>query len=200
MIVDTGNVLREDLSDIYGECERITALKARANGLDPDLFVINKTDYNLIHTFAMEGAGIIADSASMVKLATQTGIDALSIVIDATTGEDILEYPEANEYGVVASSMGKNHESGEKMVKTLSNRIEFAIEGLEGTQLRYTVVQGFIKTAMIYYILYKWYHALEQLEIAKAQFFEYERALEKVKFNSVRNHKAKTACKPYRLY
>lgn len=201
MIIDTKNILRQDLSHFYAECERITSKKARALELDPDVFVINENDYPDIHSFAMLGASLIADSSDMVKLASQTGIDALTIDIDEDTGQDIKEYPAADATtGLVPETMGKTHEDGEKMVPTLTDQVIFSIEGLDDTQKRYTVVQEFIKEAMIRFVLYKWYDQAGRLDLSRVEYQSYEEALKSVKYNSVRNHKAKSACKPYRLF
>lgn len=194
MNVDSKNLLRVDIVDIYKDCKNRTNIYAMAQGLDVNKFTINSNTMDLVHTFAIEGSGLIADKSSMVKSATQSGFDAL------TFDEELDDQEETDEDGLVIDQMGENLSEGEKLTSGIMDLVLFEIEDVRSEWNRYTVVQNYIKTAMVHYILYKYYATLGMMDAAAINKVAYEENLENVKYNSVRNHERKKACKPYRLY
>lgn len=198
MIVDNSNILRVDLPEIYAECERRTAYKSKALGIDIDTYVLTSNEQEQLHSFAMTGAGEIANKGNMIKSATQTGVEALSYTESATV---LLENPAANDNGVVPETMSKTHEAGQKLDLDIMDLVIFEINSdIKSDHNRYTVVQGFIKEALICFVLYKWWLLMDKKDIAAIEFEEYEKSLSSLKFNAVNNHADKCAQRKVRYY
>lgn len=196
MATDTKNIIRVDLQEIYNECIARSEFLCKAENIDPDIFVIKSTAIKMIHSFAMEGAALISDNAGMVKDSCQTGINAL-------TYDDDLDNPDpvpVNEFDKPIEQMGEQADVGEKLEKSIMDFALFNIEDLSTEQNRYTVVQNFIKSALIHYICYKWWTMMNRKDLAASDFGEFTEFNGKVRFNSVRNHKRKNIVRPYSMY
>jgi hypothetical protein len=196
MATDVNNILRVDLPEIYDECQGMTEIKARALELDPDVFAISVVVKNQIHSFAMEGASLIADNASIIRNSAQTGMDALTYKEE----DDEPDPPVENDYGDIIPPYGEDTDLNQKLVKKTQDLILFEIEDIETESNRYTVVQNFIKSALVHYILFKWYELVAKPELAAIEFVEYEKFTGKARFNSIRNQGRINEVRPYRMY
>lgn len=214
MSVDTKNIIRTDLQEIYNDCKERTFRKCLALKLDPDSYAISGHETGQLHLFALEGASKIANHASMIKYHSQTGIDALSFYQDLETPEDADSYVDpdsetANDETVedpdgntilVSDIAGREHESGEKLSKEIQDLIVFQIDDLEEDYNRYTVVQQFIKSALTNYILYKWWELMGQYNEAKVEMAAFMDMADDVRFNAVSTNKQKNVARPYYFY
>lgn len=197
MAVDSGNILRVDLAEIHQEVKDRTHLKAGFLNLDPDTFAINANTKPLIHQFALEGAGIVADHAGYIKNSAQTGLDGLTYCADV----DNPDPAPTNEFDKEIEQMGeKKVNPGEKLESSLMDFVLFEIEDIPSELNRYTLVQGYIKSALIHYILYKWFHLQSRPDLANPEFIEFENFKGKVRFNSVRNYRKAKNGRPYRQF
>ena len=142
MATDVKNILRVDLPEIYDECQGMTEIKARALGIDPDVFAISVVTKPQIHSFAMEGASLIADNASIIRSSAQTGLDALTY--EQTVDEP--DPPVENEFGAIIPPYGEDTDLNQKLVAKTQDLIIFEIDDIESEGNRYTMVQNFIKS------------------------------------------------------
>lgn len=195
-MTDSKNILRLDLEEIYNECQGITEAKARALTLDPNVFAITSVVKNQVHQFAMEGASLIANNAGIVRNSSQTGLDAL-------TYEQTVDEPDpipTNEFDKEIPVNGVCTDENQKLDSGLMDIVLFEIEDVDGEQNRYTMVQTFIKSAMIHYILFKWYKMMGRADLASIEYQEYEEFNGKVRFNAVRTSNIKGIKRPVRFY
>jgi hypothetical protein len=169
------------MKDIYGipeilaACELRTAVKFKGMGMDQSLdesIVITKEEYPLIYDFLQEGAAVISSWASFVRNGNQTGIEAITFSCcdddDPDTGTLIVK--------------------GQKLSATKPANLVIAIETLDKKyNQRLTIVQTFIRSALISYILYKWYKMKGASKEANDEYVEHEEFLSKVRFNAVAN-------------
>lgn len=89
---------------------------------------------------------------------------------------------------------------GEKLTSTSGDIISFQIDDLLSSQRRYTVVQGFIRSALINYSLYKWYALMGLGDDAGVELAEFNLAVDRVRYNAVGNHRNKKISRKYRLF
>lgn len=215
MAVDNKNIVRLDLEDIFEDAKErsfhvVQALDAQgAQGEDrsyhPDVYAISGNETRLLYRFVTAGASQLSNYASMVKHHTQTGIDALTQYQDMETPEDADSYtdPDANtandEYITgpdnttvyTSDIIGREHDTGEKLSKGIGDTILFSITDLDEDHYRYTVVQQFIRDALVEYALYEWFKLKGVGKQASIHFQTYEAIARKVRFNAVINHKRK---------
>jgi hypothetical protein len=163
------------LDNIYDQVERRTALKQRSqepkDRLD-DSFVVTPEDRDLIHDLAMEGASVLASHAKMIRNSAQTGIEALTYQCCYDSDP----------------AMGVETDANMKLISDTDKpvRIAFKIAGLEKkTTEEKSVVQQFIHSALIHYILYKWYQIKGYSQWASEDFTEHMRFADLVKTNAV---------------
>jgi hypothetical protein len=195
-MTDTKNILRFDLEEIYEECQSITEAKSRALALNTDIFSISSGVKNQIHQFALEGAGIIANNASLIRHSTQTGLDGI-------TYQQSVDEPDpvpVNEFDKEIPINGQCADEGQKLNKGIMDMVLFEIEDVDSEINRYTLVQSFIRSAMIHYILYKWYKTVGKIDVASIEKDEFDYFTGLVNFNAVKNQNRKAASRPIRFY
>ncbi len=216
MAVDNKNIVRLDLNEIYNAARRKSFIAVRAlNAQSPgkyheDDYAISGNEVQELHDSVMEGAALISNYASMVKHYTQTGIDALTyyedleIPTEAATytdpdadveGDETITSPDGNEI-MVGDIQNRQHSSGEKLSRSIGDLVLFSVDDLEDDQVRYTVVQQFIRQALIAFVLYKWFALNGVGEQAAVHYQEFERAAGDVRFSSVRNHRRRHTRRP----
>ena len=176
-----------------------------ARELDEDRFAISDFETDILHDFAMEGFAAIADEAHMVKHDDQTGIDAVSyneqLELETDADEDEIIDKDDDESGetdvAVKEVTGESHRVGEKLSYDKTDLIVFSIDGLEDDIKRYTVVQQFIRMALINFVIMRWWLLKAQPDLASNSQALYDSSLEKVRFNSIRNLQRKDGSIPY---
>ena len=84
-----------------------------------------------------------------------------------------------------------DRKTGEKLTADAGDTITFQITDLNTDQTRYTIVQGFIRSALINYSLYKWYSLVGLGEEASLELAEFNVAKDRVRYNAVGNHRNK---------
>ena len=82
-----------------------------------------------------------------------------------------------------------DRKTGEKLTSSSGDTITFQIDDLNTDQTRYTVVQGFIRSALINYSLYKWYTLMGLGEDASVELAEFNVAVDRVRYNLYLNKK-----------
>lgn len=199
MANDTKNDVRIDFPEIFQDIEEHCAHNLNAlNVADWDRYAIGEVDQNRVYQFVQEASADIANQAHMIKHRTQTGIDAL-------TDYQELEYPELDASydsedrevtGPDATTLelndisGRRHHAEQKLsASDTPDTIElFTIEGLEPeNKTRYTVIQTFIKQALVHYVLMKWWLMKIQPQLAESNQIMYKNALDSLIHNSVHN-------------
>ena len=93
-----------------------------------------------------------------------------------------------------------DRKKGEKLNRASGDIITFQIDDLNSDQTRYTVVQGFIRSALINYSLYKWYTLMGLGEDAGVELAEFNNSVERVRYNAVSNHRNKKISRKYRMF
>ena len=93
-----------------------------------------------------------------------------------------------------------DRKTGEKLNQGSGDTITFQITDLNTDQTRYTVVQGFIRSALINYSLYKWYTLVGLGDDAAVELAEFNVAKDRVRYNAVGNHRNKTISRKYRMF
>lgn len=97
---------------------------------------------------------------------------------------------------------GEAKDPGEKLdPQSNHDYIEFyGVDDLDDSNLlRWTVVQTYIKEAIIEGILYQWFKYVAQYDLSKVHASEFDRAIKDVKWNSVRTAKYVKTGRPYRV-
>lgn len=196
MAVNDFNSLRVDLKDIYRECEKRTSFHSRVYQGDElnQKVVISQDDYDQLYRFSEEAANLVANHANYITNTVQTGLEA--ITADFTEEEpnvnDEYELPELNE---------REKQTGEFLVKEEMDTLEFNVSEIEEMDFkRYTIIQGFIRSAILEYILYKWYSMCRINDEAQKALVEHEKFKDLVRFNSITNRKRVKKTRYYRAY
>ena len=223
MATDSKNTSRLDLDDIYDSIKRRTFYKCKARNLDHDKYGISGEDTQVLYEFITEGAEIVANSANYIKFHTQSGYDALTYYsqyekqdtdndgkfkFESDTDEDgDLTNPDSVEidnedimYQDDNSDNLGDRKTGEKLTASAGDTITFQITDLNTDQTRYTIVQGFIRSALINYSLYKWYSLVGLGEEASLEIAEFNVAKDRVRYNAVGNHRNKKISRKYRTF
>ena len=223
MATDSKNTSRLDLDDIYDSIKRRTFYKCKARNLDHDKYGISGEDTQVLYEFITEGAEIVANSANYIKFHTQSGYDALTYYsqyekqdtdndgkfkFESDTDEDgDLTNPDSVEidnedimYQDDNSDNLGDRKTGEKLTASAGDTITFQITDLNTAQTRYTIVQGFIRSALINYSLYKWYSLVGLGEEASLELAEFNVAKDRVRYNAVGNHRNKKISRKYRTF
>tara|TARA_R100001509_G_C4883635_1_gene221089 strand:+ start:895 stop:1566 length:672 start_codon:yes stop_codon:yes gene_type:complete len=223
MATDSKNTTRLDLDDIYNSIKRRTFYKCKARNLDHDKYGISGEDTEVLYEFITEGSEIIANTANYIKFHTQSGYDALTYYehyemqdtdnddkfkFESDTDEDgDLTNPDSVEidnkdimYQDDNSDNLGDRKAGEKLNRASGDIISFQIDDLNSDQTRYTVVQGFIRSALINYSLYKWYTLMGLGEDAGVELAEFNNSVERVRYNAVSNHRNKKISRKYRMF
>lgn len=201
--------------------QSLYAVKAlnRMDEIHPEDYAIQKPDFDVVHEHAMEGMALLANDTHRVKYFTQTGVDALTNYEDLENPTEAASYNDpdsltANDETItdpdgatikVYDISGHRTTAGEKLPFTdgesnVHDTIKFVLSSFpdptqgtpnERTKNRYTIVQQFIKNAIEYYILYKWFelHSLDELAVKNLSNFE--KMKERIRHNavSVQNNK-----------
>lgn len=193
----------------------------------PEDYAIQESDFDIVHEFAMEGTAELANDTHRIKYFTQTGIDALTNFSDlenpteATSyldpddevvGDETITDPDGSTIKTIDIS-GAQFTPGEKLPftdgDTAQDTIRFVLEDFpdptQGTPAqrdknRYTVIQQFIKNALEYYILSKWYALHSLMDLSAINERQYENLKQKIRHNtiSVQNYsEAKTPQLPF---
>lgn len=196
MSLDSKNILRVDLPEIYDAIKRRVAyhLSARKD-LHFDDFGITEQETQELHDIVMDGCTHIADNCHMVKHVDQTGIDALTYYEILETKEDengdgVITDPEDQEIST-DSVTNTEHLPGQKLDPNTMTYQLFEIPGLVDEQLRYTVVQRFIRKAIISYALKEWWMIKSQYDWARIYEAQFENDLESVRYNTITSHNDK---------
>ena len=223
MATDSKNTTRLDLDDIYDSIKRRTFYKCKARNLDHDKYGISGEDTQVLYEFITDGAEIVANSANYIKFHTQSGYDALTYYsqyekqdtdndgkfkFESDTDEDgDLTNPDSVEidnedimYQDDNSDNLGDRKTGEKLTASAGDTITFQITDLNTDQTRYTIVQGFIRSALINYSLYKWYSLVGLGEEASLELAEFNVAKDRVRYNAVGNHRNKKISRKYRTF
>ena len=223
MATDSKNTSRLVLDDIYDSIKRRTFYKCKARNLDHDKYGISGEDTQVLYEFITEGAEIVANSANYIKFHTQSGYDALTYYsqyekqdtdndgkfkFESDTDEDgDLTNPDSVEidnedimYQDDNSDNLGDRKTGEKLTASAGDTITFQITDLNTDQTRYTIVQGFIRSALINYSLYKWYSLVGLGEEASLELAEFNVAKDRVRYNAVGNHRNKKISRKYRTF
>lgn len=223
MATDSKNTSRLDLDDIYDSIKRRTFYKCKARNLDHDKYGISGEDTQVLYEFITEAAEIVANSANYIKFHTQSGYDALTYYsqyekqdtdndgkfkFESDTDEDgDLINPDSVEidnedimYQDDNSDNLGDRKTGEKLTASAGDTITFQITDLNTDQTRYTIVQGFIRSALINYSLYKWYSLVGLGEEASLELAEFNVAKDRVRYNAVGNHRNKKISRKYRTF
>ena len=223
MATDSKNTTRLDLDDIYDSIKRRTFYKCKARNLDHDKYGISGEDTQVLYEFITEGAEIVANSVNYIKFHTQSGYDALTYYsqyekqdtdndgkfkFESDTDEDgDLTNPDSVEidnedimYQDDNSDNLGDRKTGEKLTASAGDTITFQITDLNTDQTRYTIVQGFIRSALINYSLYKWYSLVGLGEEASLELAEFNVAKDRVRYNAVGNHRNKKISRKYRTF
>lgn len=195
MGVDIKNITRLDLKDIFKNIKRQCAYNLASDGPEEERFIISDNDMEQLWEFFIEGCSLIATEGKMAKHHFQTGLDAITFY-------DELENPllyDTNEDGIITGPDGddvnienignRNHFAGQKLANSNPDYILVSIDNVEDDQLRYTIVQQFIKSALISYVLMKWWMMVGKMHLAQPHQMSYEVYLTKIKENSISNQK-----------
>lgn len=190
MPTDSSNLVRVDIEEVFLECRRISQHKSQAldGGKTYNQIAIEEDEHDDIYNFFMEGAAKIADACNYVTTVDQDGLDALTRT----------EPNEVDEKSVIAAEEYEKF-TGEALDPDEKTVMEFNVPGLVDFY-KNTIIQQYIKEALTYYILYKWYDMKHFIEIAEVQKSRYEEALGKCRFNSITNTKRKKVKRPSRFY
>lgn len=194
MALDTFNSIRVDLQEVYNRCEQRTTYHSRIHkdDLQNQEIVICKDDYEIIHSFANEAASLIADAANYITSTSQTGFEALT---DPYTEENPNPYDECE----IKDLRTDQKQTGEYLDKDEMDTMQFNVTQMEGiTPLKYTVIQTYITSAMVEYILFKWYELNKIMDAMAMAREQWEHWLKEVKNNTISNQKAIRVKKPYR--
>lgn len=196
MAINTFNSLRVDLKDIYKECGQRTSFHSRVYQEDElnQKVVISDDDYEILYRFTEEAANLIANHANYITCSSQTGLEAL-------TADFTEENPNPYDAVPLEDLNERQKQTGELLDKGEMDTLEFNISQIEDMDAkRYSIVKGFIRSAILEYILYKWYSMNRINDEAQKAFTEFEKFKDLVRFNSVTNRKRIKKSRNYRAY
>lgn len=199
MAIDTKNVTRLDLQDMYSEIQRQSFYQVKGkDGMHEDDYAISDQEIPQIHAFAMDGCAEIANDGDLVKHFKQTGLDAITYYPEYedpdtydTDEDDVITDPDGDEISTTAIT-NREHFIGEKLDKDVPDYVVFNIQGLDDDQIRHTVVQQFIKRALVNYVLREWWKLKGMYDWAGIRDQDYQDALGKVRFNAITSAKNKS--------
>lgn len=200
MAVNDFNSNRVDLKDIYRECEKRTSFHSRVYQGDElnQSIVISADDYDQLFRFSDEAANLIANHANYITCSTQTGLEAL-------TADFTEQDPNPHDTVALEDLDERQKQTGELLDKGEMDILEFNIPELDNLKedekiKRYNIVKGFIRSAILEYILYKWYSMTRVNDEAQKSLQEHEKFKDLVRFNSVTNRKRVKKTRSYRAY
>lgn len=199
MAVDVKNITRLDLQDMYDEIRRQSFIQVKAKpDMHEDDFAISEQEIPQIHSFAMDGCSEIANDAYLVKHYTDTGLDGITYYDEYENPETYDDDEDEQITGpnnttiAIADIVNKAHDPGEKMDPEVPDYVVFSIDGLPDDQIRYTMVQQFIRRALINYVLREWWKLKGVMDWAAIRESDYQEALGKVRFNAINSARNKT--------
>jgi hypothetical protein len=199
MATDIKNITRLDLQDIYDEIQRQSYIQVKVKpDMHEDDFAISDQEIPQIHSFAMDACAEIANDADLVKHYTETGLDALTYYAewedpDTYDPNDTGELTSPNDQEISTDQIvNRQHNEGEKLDKGVPDYVIFSIQGLDDEQIRYTMVQQFIRRAIVNYVLREWWKLKGLYEWASVRDMDYQASMGKVRFNAITSAKNKT--------
>lgn len=196
MAINDFNNLRVDLLDIYKECEHRTSLHSRvfeANSMNQEI-VICRDDYPVLHSFANTAASIIADNSNYITHTNQTGFEAL-------TSSYTPNEPNLFDDNELIDLDEREKQTGELLVKGEMDTLDFGITNTEGVDIkRYSIVQTYMRNAILEYILFKWYSDNRINDESRKAWDQFTTFKDHLRFNSIANIKRKKLNRKYRLY
>lgn len=196
MPIDDSNILRVDLYEIFKEAEHLTSIKSRMIEDDAlaQKIIISPDEYILLVSFMNDATSIIADAGSYVYTSEMSGLDSLT---DRYTEEN----PNPNDEFELQDLNWLQKKSGELLKDDQQPILIFSMPELEGSLVyKWTVVQTFIKGAILEYILHKWYRHNGLNEDAAMAYQMFEMWVDKIRFNSVSNIKNIGKSRKFRPY
>ncbi|HAS58510.1 MAG TPA: hypothetical protein DCS64_08440, partial [Algoriphagus sp.] len=181
MALDTSNMVRVDLQELFNACEHQTIIHSRNH--DKDLhnqeIVICKDDYELIWSWANDAAVLIADECTYITNTNQTGLDAIS---NPYTDVD----PNPHDEKDIQNLLINQKQTGEYLSKEVMDTLQFNVEQMQGlTPLKYSVTQTQIRAALIEYILFKWYEVNKIPDMMAMKWQQFEYWVNKLKTNTL---------------
>lgn len=192
MAVDNSNILRVELLDIYDILEKISAFKSEAfdGGETVDVLAIVEDNRKDVYPDIMLACARIADAANYIQNQNQNGLDALTRTSDGIYEGYTLDYVPEKEKLI-----------GESLDPDERDTLSFTVPELENfTPNKYTVVQEYIKEAIVRFVLSRWYEMKNMQQFSKEQFELFEDAIGNLKFNSVTNKKRRSVKLPNRWF
>lgn len=192
MAVDSSNILRVELLDIYQSLEKISAHRAEAfdGGETVDVIAIVEDDREDVYPDIMLACALIADAANYVQNQDQNGLDALTRISDGIYEGYTLDYVPEKEKLI-----------GESLDPDERDTLSFTVPELENfTPNKYTIVQTYIKEAIVRFVLSRWYHMKNKQQFSKEELELFEEAIGNLKFNSVTNKKRRSVKLPNRWF
>lgn len=196
MAVDESNVLRVDLEDIINEARHRTELKSRSIQDDAmaQKIAMSDDDYTILTSWILECAGIIGNEANYIWHPSQTGLDSIS---NPYTEQD----PNPNDAFDVTDLNTLQKQSSELMPKNIPDFLVFNMPQLEGALIyKYTIIQTMIRSAMIEYLLAKWYNDCGLMQDSQIAGMAFNNWKSQVRFNAVTSQKNLKTPRMYRAY
>ena len=192
MAIDNSNLLRVDLNDVYDLIENISAHRSQAldEGQTVDIMAVVEDDRIKIYPFIILATAEIADRSNYIQNVHQNGLEALTRSTDGDfVDQEIDMVPE------------KHKLMGESLSPNPLDTLVFAVPELENfTPNKYTIIQEYIKEAIVRFALYKWYAMLNASQFASEEYQFFERAVSQLRFNSITNRKRKSVKLPLRYF
>lgn len=192
MAVDNSNILRVELNDIYDSLERISAHRSEAfdQGETVDIFAIVEDDRTDVYPDIMLACAEIADKSNYIRNENENGLDALTRVSNGDyEGEDLDLVPE------------KTKLIGESLDPNERDTLTFSVEEMTNfTPNKYTIIQEYIKDAIIHFTLHRWYTMKNSQQFAQEEYQLFDRAMTNIRFNSITNRKRRSVKLPYRYF
>lgn len=193
MAVNSTHNLQVILQKIYDQAELETAYHSRIHQGDTmnQEIIITKDDYPLIHHFCQEGAGLIASAANYITGTSQSGLQAISNPFNEANPnpydeEDIKDLRESMK------------QTGEYLPLGEMDTLQFSVIQMEGVNPEdYTITQGWIRSALIHYILHKWFLMNKIYDAAQDNFVKFEQFKNMVRTSALSNQKTIRAKRPY---
>jgi hypothetical protein len=196
MQTDNFNSIRVDFQDIFNETIALSKFHSRMveDDMLSEKIVICPDDFGVIFSFANEGAVQIADNANYISVASQTGFEALTAAYTA-------ESPNPHDAKNVRDLMNNEKQTGELLDKGEMDIMDFNVTEMEGINpLKYTITQTYIRSALIHYILYKWFQINKITDAMMLNFSEFEKFKYLIKTNSLNSQKTINTRKAYRPF
>lgn len=196
MAVNETFALQVYLQDVYNQVKLESAYHSRIHQGDTmnQEIIITPDDYPVINSFCIEAAGFIASAANYI---TGTSQNALQAISNPYTTENPNPYDE-EELQDLRESM---KQTGEFMPLGAMDTFNFNIVKMEGVETKvYTITQGWIKSALIHYILHKWFLLNKIYDAATDNLVKFEEFKNKVRTSALSNQKTIRAKKPYQPF